>query len=179
MEKTATMLWFDTDAEGAAEHYVKAIPGSKITGVECYGKAGPGPEGSVMLVSIELAGRPMLLLNGGPLFTPNESVSFVIHAEDQREVDFLWAHMSDGGKTSQCGWLKDRWGFSWQIVPRRFFEMMQDKDAARKNRIFAAMLQMTKFDIAALEKAYAGDCESPIDAQEKPRRFRRGFAFRP
>ena len=153
MEKTGTMLWFASEAEAAATHYIKALPGSKIMGIERYGKQGPGPEGTAMLVSIELAERPFMLLNGGPLFTPNESVSFTIYAEDQREVDFLWAHMSEGGKTSMCGWLKDRWGFSWQIVPKRFVELMTKSSPDAKGRVLGAMMQMTKFDIAKLETA--------------------------
>lgn len=153
MEKTATTLWFDKDAEAAAQHYVKAIPGSKIGNVERYGPQGPGPEGTAMLVFVELAGRPFTLLNGGPRFTPNESVSFTIYADDQKEVDFLWSHMSEGGSTSMCGWLKDRWGFSWQIVPKRFVELMTTSAPAVKGKIFGAMMQMTKFDIAKLEEA--------------------------
>ena len=109
-----------------------------------------------MVIEFELAGQCFVGLNGGPQFKPNEAVSFLIRCEDQAEVDRLWAHMSEGGSTSMCGWLKDRWGFSWQIVPKRFFELMNDKDGARKNRVFAAMMQMTKFDVTALEKAYAG-----------------------
>ena len=156
MEKTATTLWFDKDAEAAAGHYVKAIPGSKITSVERYGKQGPGPEGTAMLVFIELAGRPFALLNGGPRFTPNESVSFTIYAEDQKEVDFLWKHMSEGGSTSMCGWLKDRWGFSWQIVPKRFVDLMMGSAPDAKGRVFGAMMQMTKFEIDKLEAAAKG-----------------------
>ena len=156
MEKTATTLWFDKDAESAAEHYVKAIPGSKITSVERYGKQGPGPEGTAMLVFVELAGRPFALLNGGPRFTPNESVSFTIYAEDQKEVDFLWKHMREGGSTSMCGWLKDRWGFSWQIVPKRFVDLMMSSAPDAKGRVFGAMMQMTKFEIAKLEAAAKG-----------------------
>jgi predicted 3-demethylubiquinone-9 3-methyltransferase (glyoxalase superfamily) len=156
MEKVSVTLWFDKDAEAAAAHYVKAVPGSKIIGVERYGKQGPGPEGTAMLVFVELAGRPFMLLNGGPLFTPNESVSMVIYAEDQKEVDFLWTHMSEGGSTSRCGWLKDRWGFSWQVVPKRFVELMTSSAPDAKSRVFAAMMQMTRFDIAALEKAAKG-----------------------
>jgi predicted 3-demethylubiquinone-9 3-methyltransferase (glyoxalase superfamily) len=156
MEKTSVMLWFDSAAEAAAEHYVKAIPGSKITSIERYGKAGPGPEGSVMVVALEFGGRSLLLLNGGPLFTPNESVSLTIYAEDQKEVDFLWDHMSKGGSTSMCGWLKDRWGFSWQITPRRHWELMLTAAPEVKARIFQAMMKMTKFDIAAIEKAAKG-----------------------
>jgi predicted 3-demethylubiquinone-9 3-methyltransferase (glyoxalase superfamily) len=156
MEKTGTTLWFDKDAEAAARHYVKAIPGSKITSVERYGKQGPGPEGTAMLVFIDLAGRPFALLNGGPRFTPNESVSFTIYAEDQKEVDFLWNHMSEGGSTSMCGWLKDRWGFSWQIVPKRFVELMMTSAPDAKGRVFGAMMQMTKFEIDKLEAAAKG-----------------------
>ncbi|MDP8995959.1 MAG: VOC family protein [Pseudomonadota bacterium] len=156
MEKIGVMLWYDSEAEKAAAHYLKAVPGSKITGVERYGKAGPGQEGSVMLVTMEFGGRSLMLLNGGPLFTPNESVSLTITAEDQKEVDFLWAHMSEGGSTSQCGWLKDRWGFSWQIVPRRHWELMTTGSPEVKARVFNAMMQMTKFDIATIEAAAKG-----------------------
>jgi predicted 3-demethylubiquinone-9 3-methyltransferase (glyoxalase superfamily) len=132
---------------------VKAIPGSKITGVERYDKQGPGPEGTAMLVFVDLGGRPLMLLNGGPLFTPNEAFSISIYAEDQKEVDFLWKHMSEGGKTSMCGWLKDRWGFSWQIVPKRFVELMTTSTPEVKAKVFGAMMQMTKIEIAELEEA--------------------------
>jgi len=156
--KVSTTLWFDKDAEAAAHHYIKAIPGSEILGIERYGKAGPGPEGSVMLVRFRLGGHEFIALNGGPLFTPNESVSFTIYCDGQAEVDRLWDHMSEGGKTSQCGWLKDRWGFSWQIVPRRFIELMTSAASSEaKARVFGAMMQMTKFDIAALERAAQGE----------------------
>ena len=156
MEKTATTLWFEKDAEAAATHYVKGIPGSKIISVERFGKQGPGPEGTAMLVSIEFAGRPFMLMNCAPLFTLNESVSFTIYAEDQMEVDFLWAHMSEGGTTSRCGWLKDRWGFSWQIVPKRFVELMTKSSPDVKGKVFDAMMQMTKLDIAKLEAVAKG-----------------------
>ena len=156
MEKLSTMLWFDSEAERAAEHYVRAVSGSKIVDVQRYGKQGPGVEDTAMLVNIELAGRPMMLLNGGPLFTPNESVSFALYCDDQKEGDFLWAHMGEGGKFSQCGWLKDRWGFSWQIIPRRFSELMRTSPADAKGRVFGAMMQMQKFDIAKLEAAAKG-----------------------
>lgn len=153
MEKIGVMLWYDSEAEQAAAHYLKVVSGSKITSVERYGKAGPGAEGSVMLVSMEFGGRSLMLLNGGPLFTPNESVSLTIIAEDQKEVDFLWAHMSEGGSTSMCGWLKDRWGFSWQIVPRGYWELMATGSPEVKARVFEAIMQMTKFDIATIETA--------------------------
>jgi predicted 3-demethylubiquinone-9 3-methyltransferase (glyoxalase superfamily) len=152
--KVSTTLWFDKDAEAAAQHYTKAIPGSEILGIEHYGKAGPGPEGSVMLVRFRLGGQEFMALNGGPLFTPNEAVSFVIYCDDQAEVDRLWNHMSEGGQTSHCGWLKDRWGFSWQIVPRRFIELMTSATSDEaKARVFSAMMHMTKFEIAKLERA--------------------------
>lgn len=156
MEKTGVMLWFDSEAEQAAAHYAKAVPGSKVISVERYGKAEPGPEGSVMLVMMEFGGRSLMLLNGGPLFTPNESVSLTITAEDQNEVDFLWTHMSQGGSTSMCGWLKDRWGFSWQIVPRIHWELMTTGTREVKARVFEAMMKMTKFDIAKVEAAAKG-----------------------
>jgi predicted 3-demethylubiquinone-9 3-methyltransferase (glyoxalase superfamily) len=154
-QKISPFLWYDSQAEEAARHYVAAFKESKINRVERYGKSGPGPEGQVMIVDFTLAGQHYVALNGGPIFKPNESFSMMVTCEDQAEVDRLWTHLSEGGSTSQCGWLKDRWGFSWQVVPKRFFEMMEDKDQARKGRVFAAMMQMTKFDLAALEKAYA------------------------
>ena len=153
VQKISPVLWFDSEAEAAAKHYCAAFADGRISHVEHYGKAGPGPEGSVMIVEFELAGQRFAGLNGGPLFNPNESVSFLIRCEDQAEVDRLWAHKSEGGSTSMCGWLKDRWGFSWQIVPQLFFDLMDDPDAERKTRVFAAMMQMTKFDIAALKAA--------------------------
>lgn len=154
--KIKNVLWYDGEAEAAARHYMAAFKDSGLIHIERYGKAGPGPEGSVMVIEFHLAGQRFVGLNGGPQFKPNESVSFLISCEDQAEVDRLWTHMSEGGSTSVCGWLKDRWGFSWQIAPKRFFELMNDTDAARKNRVFAAMMQMTKIDVAGLEKAYAG-----------------------
>jgi predicted 3-demethylubiquinone-9 3-methyltransferase (glyoxalase superfamily) len=153
LPKISTTLWFDKDAEEAAHHYVKAVPGSEVLGLERYGKGGPGPEGAVMLVRFRLGDRDFMALNDGPLFTPNESVFFTIYCEDQEELDRLWSHTSEGGKTSRCGWLKDRWGFSWQIVPRRFAELMTSSPPEAKARVFGAMMQMTKFEIAALERA--------------------------
>jgi predicted 3-demethylubiquinone-9 3-methyltransferase (glyoxalase superfamily) len=155
-QKIKNCLWFDKDAEEAVNYYMAAFKDSKITYIARYGDAGPGPKGQVMVVEFMLAGQQFMAINGGPLFKPNEAFSLVVTCEDQAEVDRLWDYLSKGGAPSMCGWLKDRWGFSWQIVPRRFAEMMHDKDEARKNRVFAAMLQMKKLDIAALEKAYAG-----------------------
>ena len=156
MEKLSTTLWFASEAEQAASHYLKAVPGSRVLQVERYGKQGPGADGSMMLVVMDLGGQTFQLMNAGPRFTPNESVSFTIYAEDQKEVDFLWSHMSEGGSTSMCGWLKDRWGFSWQIVPRRFAELMMSGTPAVKERIFGAMLKMTKYYVAAIEAAARG-----------------------
>jgi predicted 3-demethylubiquinone-9 3-methyltransferase (glyoxalase superfamily) len=153
-QKIHPFLWFDTQAEEAAKHYVAAFKDSKVSHVERYGKSGPGPEGQVMIVEFTLAGLDYVALNGGPMFKPNESFSLQVTCEDQAEVDRLWKHLSEGGSTSQCGWLKDRWGFSWQIVPKRFLEMMDDEDAARKGRAFGALMQMTKIDVAQLELAY-------------------------
>jgi predicted 3-demethylubiquinone-9 3-methyltransferase (glyoxalase superfamily) len=156
IQKIAPCLWFDDDAEAAVNHYIKVFADSRITHIAHYGKDGPGREGDVMVVEFTLAGQKFMTINGGPLFKPNEAISFVVDCDDQAEVDRLWNHLSEGGSTSMCGWLKDRWGFSWQIVPRRFGEMMRDRDAGRRGRAFAAMMKMTKFDIAALEEAYAG-----------------------
>ncbi len=156
MTKTATMMWYASEAEAAAEHYVKALPNSKIIGVQRYGKEGPGPEGTAMVVTLELDGKQYQLLNGGPMFTPNESFSTLIYCDDQAEVDRLWAHFGEGGKFSQCGWLKDKWGFSWQIIPRRFFELLTQAPPEAKGRIFGAMMKMQKFVIADLEKAAQG-----------------------
>jgi predicted 3-demethylubiquinone-9 3-methyltransferase (glyoxalase superfamily) len=155
-QKIKPFLWFASEAEEAANHYMAAFKDSKVVNVNRNGKGGPGPEGAVMVIEFSLNGQNFVALNGGPMFTPNESVSFVIACDDQAEVDRLWDHLSQGGKTSQCGWLKDRWGFSWQIVPKRFMELMGSPDPAGKGRVFAAMRQMTKFDIAKLERAYEG-----------------------
>jgi predicted 3-demethylubiquinone-9 3-methyltransferase (glyoxalase superfamily) len=152
-QKIRPFLWFDGNAEEAVNHYVAAFKNSKITHIARYGKAGPGPEGSVMIVEFELAGLSYVALNGGPLFKFTEAISLIVDCEDQAEVDHLWAYLTKGGAPSACGWLKDKYGLSWQIVPKRFMELMRDKDAAKANRVMAAMMQMTKFDIAALEKA--------------------------
>lgn len=154
--KISPFLWFDDAAEDAARHYVKGFPNSRITTVEHYPEGAPGPVGSVMTVSFELAGHAFTAMNAGPAFRPNESVSFAVLCEDQAEVDFLWDHLSEGGATSACGWLKDRWGFSWQVVPRRFLEILSGDDKGVKARVFAAMMKMTKYDIAEIEKAANG-----------------------
>ena len=156
IQKIKPFLWFASEAEEAANHYMKAFEDSKVISVMRNGKDGPGPEGSVLVIEFTLAGLHFCGLNGGPMFTPNESVSFAVTCEDQAEVDRLWAHLLEGGQPSACGWLKDKWGFSWQIVPKRFFELAATGDAAVTARVMAAMMQMVKFDIAALEAAAKG-----------------------
>lgn len=153
-QKITPFLWFDHEAEEAARFYTSIFKNSKIEAITRYGDSGPGPEGSVMTVAFELDGQKFTALNGGPVFHFTEAVSFVVHCEDQTEVDEMWQKLSAGGKEIQCGWLKDKYGLAWQIVPVAFFEMITDKDPARKERVMKAMMQMTKMDIAALEAAY-------------------------
>jgi len=151
-----TCLWFDTQAEEAATFYTGIFNEAKLGAVHRYTEAGPGPAGSVMLVEFELNGQKFSALNGGPQFTFNEAVSIVVPCADQAEVDYYWDRLSDGGQEIACGWLKDRYGLCWQIVPAVFFEMVSDADPATATRVMQAMLTMTKFDLTALEKAYAG-----------------------
>jgi predicted 3-demethylubiquinone-9 3-methyltransferase (glyoxalase superfamily) len=151
-----TCLWFDTQAEEAATFYTGVFKQAKLGAVHRYTEAGPGPAGSVMLVEFELNGQKFSALNGGPQFTFNEAVSIVVPCADQAEVDYYWDHLSDGGQEVACGWLKDRYGLCWQIVPAIFFEMAADPDPAKVNRVMQAMMGMTRFDIAGLEKAYTG-----------------------
>ena len=151
-----TCLWFDTEAEQAATFYTGVFKDSRLGRVHRYTEAGPGPEGSVMLVEFELNGQKFSALNGGPHFTFNEAVSIVVPCADQAEVDYYWNHLSEGGQENVCGWLKDKYGLSWQIAPARFFEMMADPDPQKAARVTQAMFGMTKFDIAVLERAYVG-----------------------
>ena len=150
-----TCLWFDTQAEEAAAYYTGIFKDARLGTVHRYTSAGPGPEGDVMLVEFELNGQKFSGLNGGPQFTFNEAVSIVVTCADQAEVDYYWDRLSDGGQENVCGWLTDRYGLSWQIVPAVFFDMIADPDSARAARVTQAMLGMTKFDVAALEWAYA------------------------
>ena len=154
VQKITPFLWFDDQAEEAARFYTSVFKNSRVEAVSRYGEAGPGPQGSVMTVAFELDGQRFVALNGGPVYKFTEAVSFVVNCENQQEVDELWEKLSEGGAEIQCGWLKDRYGLCWQIVPTVFFEMMQDPDAARKERVMKAMFQMKKFDIAGLEAAY-------------------------
>jgi predicted 3-demethylubiquinone-9 3-methyltransferase (glyoxalase superfamily) len=151
--KITPFLWFDHEAEEAANFYVSLFEDSRIQGVARYGKSGPGPEGSVMTVSFELAGQQFTALNGGPHFRFTEAVSFVVHCADQEEVDHFWDRLSEGGRESQCGWLKDRYGLSWQIIPVALPELLKADNPETSGRVMQALLKMKKLDIAALEKA--------------------------
>ncbi|MGH8746322.1 MAG: VOC family protein [Burkholderiales bacterium] len=160
--RIAPCLWFDDQAEPAARFYVGIFPNSKITQVSRYGEAGRemhGREpGSVMVVAFELDGQPFTALNGGPVFKLSEAVSFIVNCETQKEVDQYWDRLSAGGepKAQQCGWLKDRFGASWQIVPTMLPELMADSDPAARDRVMSALLRMKKLDIEALKRARAG-----------------------
>jgi predicted 3-demethylubiquinone-9 3-methyltransferase (glyoxalase superfamily) len=157
MPKITPFLWFDDQAEEAARLYTSVFPRSRITQVSHYGDAGPGTPGSVMTVAFELEGQPFVALNGGPQhFAFNEAISFQIDCADQVEVDHYWNALSDGGEEGPCGWLKDRFGLSWQVVPKRLIELLTDSDPERSQRAMAAMLEMKKLDVAGLERAADG-----------------------
>src|SRR5256885_13568809 len=157
MQKITPFLWFDNNAEQAAEFYVSVFKNSKILNVSRYGDAGPGPKGSVMVVNFQLAGQEFTALNGGPLFKFSEAFSLVVNCENQQEIDEYWRKLTaNGGSESQCGWLKDRFGFSWQVVPTALGKLMSDKDPRRASRVMQALLQMKKIDIATLEEAAEG-----------------------
>jgi len=155
MQKITPCLWFDTDGEDAAKHYTSIIPNSTITHVSRYGAAGPRPEGSVMTVEFELDGQRFVALNGGPDFTFSEAISFQIKCDSQEEVDEYWSKLSEGGEEGPCGWLKDRFGLSWQIIPKRLPELLSDPDREKSQRVMAAMLEMRKIEIDGLERAAA------------------------
>jgi predicted 3-demethylubiquinone-9 3-methyltransferase (glyoxalase superfamily) len=146
-------LWFDTEGEQAAELYTSVFPNSRILHVAHYGEAGPRPAGTVMMVSFELDGQKLVALNGGPQFTFSEAISFQIDCRSQEEVDHYWSKLGDGGEEGPCGWLKDRFGLSWQVVPTRLTELLGDSDPEASQRVMAAMLQMRKIDVAKLEEA--------------------------
>lgn len=155
-------LWFDSRAEDAARFYTAIFPSSRITHISRYGETGQEvhgrPPGSVMVVAFELDGQPFTALNGGPVFKFNEAVSLQVNCDTQAEIDHYWNRLSDGGESraQQCGWLKDRFGLSWQVVPKVLPKMMTDPDPRKSDRVMAAVLQMKKLDLAALERAYAG-----------------------
>ena len=155
MQKITPFLWFDNNAEEAAQFYTSIFKNSKILNVSRYGDAGPGPKGAVMVVNFQLEGQQFTALNGGPLFKFSEAFSFVVNCETQNEIDEYWNKLtSGGGKESECGWLKDKFGFSWQIVPTALGKLMSDPKKA--NRVMQALLQMKKLDIAKLEAAGEG-----------------------
>jgi predicted 3-demethylubiquinone-9 3-methyltransferase (glyoxalase superfamily) len=151
-----TCLWFDGQAEEAAQFYTSIFPKSKLGRVDRYTEAGPGEPGSVLAVAFESNGQKFVAINGGPEFTFNEAISFQIHCDTQEEIDEYWAKLTASGREIQCGWLKDRYGVSWQVIPTVLSEMIGDPDPEKANRAMQAMLQMVKFDIAALEAAYEG-----------------------
>ncbi len=155
MQKITPCLWFDTEGEEAAAFYTSVFPNSRIVDVAYYGSAGPRPEGTVMAVSFELDGQTFAALNGGPQFTFTESVSLQVSCATQEEVDRFWSTLSAGGEEGPCGWLKDKYGLSWQIVPTVLFELLDDPDRERSQRVMEAMLSMGKLEIAGLEQAAA------------------------
>lgn len=151
------MLWFDHEAEAAARFYVSVFPNSRVTAVSHYGDGAPKPRGSVMVVAFELDGQPFTALNAGPQFKFTEAISLVINCEDQAAVDRYWEGLTaDGGKPVACGWLKDKYGLSWQVIPAEVFDMLADPDRSRAARVHGAVMQMVKLDLAELRRAYTG-----------------------
>ena len=156
MQKITPFLWFDTQAEEAVNFYTSVFKNAKKGKMLRNVEGGPGPAGSVLTASFELEGLEFTALNAGPHFKFNEAISFVVDCKDQDEVDYFWDKLSEGGEKSQCGWLKDKFGLSWQITPTVLIKLMSDPDRERAGRVTQAMLKMSKIDIAALERAYAG-----------------------
>lgn len=156
-QQIVPFLWFDSQAEEAMHFYTSIFENSSNGVVTYYGKNSPLPEGTAMTVSFTLNGQQFMGLNGGPHFKPNEAVSFVINCHTQQEVDHFWDKLSEGGTIQQCGWLKDKFGFSWQVIPVQLGQLIQDKDPEKANRVMQAMMQMKKIEIAGLEKAYQGN----------------------
>jgi predicted 3-demethylubiquinone-9 3-methyltransferase (glyoxalase superfamily) len=157
MQKITPFLWFDDNAEEAMNFYVSLFKNSKVGTVTRYGNAGPGPKGTVMSASFQLDGQDFFALNGGPLFKFTEAISLFVNCETQQEVDDLWEKLSAGGQKSRCGWLKDKYGLSWQVIPSVLGKMLGDKNAEKAERVMQAMLQMDKLDIAKLQQAYEQD----------------------
>lgn len=154
MQKITPFLWFDGKAEEAANFYTSIFKNSKLGQIRRYGDAGPGPKGSVLTASFAIEGQEFVALNGGPQFTFTPAISFFVNCETQEEVDELWEKLSAGGEPGRCGWLKDKFGLSWQIVPSVLRKMLGDKDPTKARRVMTAMLQMTKIDTADLKRAY-------------------------
>jgi len=154
MQTITPFLWFNDNAEEAVNFYASVFKDSKIMNMVRYGEAGPGPKGQVMTASFQLNGQDFIALNGGPLFKFTEAISFVVNCLTQEEVDEYWDKLSEGGEKSRCGWLKDKFGLSWQVVPTILSKLLGDKDAEKSKRVMSAMMQMDKLDIAKLEQAY-------------------------
>ena len=154
MQKITPFLWFDGKAEEAVNFYVSIFKNSKVGSITRYGDAGPGPKGTVMIATFQLEGQDFIALNGGPQYTFTPAISLFVDCKTQQEVDDLWNKLSEGGKTDRCGWLRDKYGLSWQIVPSALRELMGDKDPEKSKRVMKAMLQMTKIDIQGLQQAY-------------------------
>ena len=155
-QKIPPFLWYTDQAEEAANFYTSIFKNSRINSIARYGDAGPGPKDSVMTISFEIEGQEFIALNGGPHFKFTPAVSFVINCDTQDEVDTFWAKLSAGGRTDRCGWLTDKFGLSWQVVPKALIELIRDPNPAKSKRVMEAMLKMTKIDIPALKKAAAG-----------------------
>ncbi|MGH9196183.1 MAG: VOC family protein [Acidimicrobiia bacterium] len=154
MQKITPCLWFDGKAEEAMNFYTSIFKNSKVGNVTRYGEAGPGESGSIMTATFEIEGQEFMALNGGPMFKFSPAISFIVHCKTQEEVDDFWAKLLEGGAPQQCGWLTDKFGVSWQIVPTILVEMMQDKDAEKTERVMQAILKMVKLDIKVLKQAY-------------------------
>jgi predicted 3-demethylubiquinone-9 3-methyltransferase (glyoxalase superfamily) len=154
MQKITPFLWFDGKAEEAMNFYTSIFRNSKIGSVTRYGETGPGEKGTVMSATFQLDGQEFIALNGGPMFTFSPAISFFVNCETQAEVDDLWEKLSEGGERQRCGWLKDKYGVSWQIIPSALGKMLQDKDTEKSKRVMNAMLQMNKIEIKSLKQAY-------------------------
>ena len=157
MQKVTPFLWFDDNAEEAVNFYVSIFENAKVLNMARYGDGGPGPKGMVMTAEFELDGQRFIALNGGPQFRFTEAISFVINCETQQEVDHYWERLSEGGEESRCGWVKDKFGLWWQVVPTILGKLIADKDPAKAGRVMQAMLQMSKIDIEPLQRAYEGN----------------------
>lgn len=153
IQKITPFLWFDSQAEEAAKFYVSIFNDSKITSISHYGEGAPVPAGTVMTVAFQIEGQKFTALNGGPLFGFTEAISFVVHCQNQAEVDYYWEKLTNGGTEVQCGWLKDKYGVSWQVVPDKLMELLNHPDAAKAQRVTQAMLQMVKLDLNVLQEA--------------------------
>ncbi|MGH9495202.1 MAG: VOC family protein [Candidatus Sulfotelmatobacter sp.] len=157
MQKISPFLWFDNQAEEAMNFYCSIFKNSKPGYVSRYGDGGPGPKGTAMTASFELEGQHFTALNGGPIFKFTEAISFFVDCQDQEEVDYYWNKLTEGGQPSQCGWLKDKFGLSWQIIPRDLTQLLSDPDPTKSQRVMQSMLKMSKINVEELKRAYAGN----------------------